>query len=220
MWARTYLTCWIFPTPQTNNFSHQIQVIKHKRRVVPPPFHTHLHPSPCRLQVRRAFRKTSSDSWWTGSKSAWYDLKTFSLIFFLAENSSFELTANLVSAVCWFTGQHWQRRSATSAVAKDLMVVSRHFSGPNRPPAGAHAEPCTSLGRQEGVAGVRVWSQTFRYPQREPQPGFRGERKEHLSLKSVCHFILQYFSWLLQRCCRGMFYLYFFQVSQQALTIK
>lgn len=72
MWVRTYLTCWIFQTLQTNSFSHQIQVINHRMRVAPPLSHTLLLPSPCRPPARRAFRKTSSDSWWTASKSAWY----------------------------------------------------------------------------------------------------------------------------------------------------
>ena len=73
MWVRTYLTCWIFPTLQTNSFSRQIQVINHRMRAAPPLSRTLPLLSPCHLPARKAFRKTSSNSWWMGSKSAWYE---------------------------------------------------------------------------------------------------------------------------------------------------
>lgn len=72
MWVRTYLTCWIFLTLQTNSFSHQIQVNNHRMSVAPPLSHTLPLLSPCHLLARKAFRKISWNSWWTGSKSAWY----------------------------------------------------------------------------------------------------------------------------------------------------
>lgn len=169
MWVRTYLTCWIFLTPQTSSFSHQIQVINHRMRVAPLLSHTLLHLSPCRLPARRAFRKTSSNSWWMGSKSAWYDDGHWEVFFF------FSYIVRLCVDGCDLTGQHGSRRSPTSAVAKDPMVVSGHFSGPNWPLTCAHTQPCASPVRQEGGTGVCVWSQTFGYPQGEPQPGSRGE---------------------------------------------
>lgn len=42
------------------------------------------------------------------------------------------------------TGQHGERRSAASSVAKDPVVVSGHFPGADWPPARAQSEPVAS----------------------------------------------------------------------------
>lgn len=212
MWVRIYLTCWTFPILQTNSFSHQIQVINLRMRVARHLSHTLLLHSPCRLPARRAFRKTSSNSWWMGSKSAWYDdTKAFSCFF------SKEVTAVFVIVMmcCDLTGQHGSRRSTSSAVAKDPVVVSGHFSGANWPTPCAHTQPCAPPDWQEGGAGVCVWSQTFRYPKGEPQPGSRGGCDEITLLTSICYFTHQpvfcYICYIyISTQCRNCF---FFRVS-------
>ncbi len=73
------------------------------------------------------------------------------------------------------SGQHGSWRRSSPAVEANPLVLSGHVQGPDRPHAGAHAQPRGSSGGQEGGARVRPWAELLGDPQREPESWPWGE---------------------------------------------
>lgn len=94
-------------------------------------------------------------------------------------------------ARCWLTqcvcvmfassGQHRSWRRPSPAVEANPLVLSWHVQGSDRPNAGAHAQPCSTSGGQEGGARVRPRAQLLWDPQRKPQSQPRGEANKHIT---------------------------------------
>lgn len=73
------------------------------------------------------------------------------------------------------SGQHGSWRHSSPAVEENPLVLSWHVQGPDRPHAGAHAQPRGSSGGQEGGARVRPWAELLGDPQRKPESWPWGE---------------------------------------------
>lgn len=83
-----------------------------------------------------------------------------------------------VTCFLWWvisSGQHRSWQCSSPAVEASPLVLSWHVQGPDRPHAGAHAQPRGSSGGQEGGARVRPRAELLRDPQRKPESWPWGE---------------------------------------------